>query len=81
MSALSRQSRPQKLLQSGWKEIMHSLHLAGTGVADSRADVVLLMYEVWKFITPHTITEHTAALGAPLIFLSPLVPSLFHSCC
>lgn len=41
-----------------------------------------LMYKVWKFITPHIITEHTAepaALRAPLIFLSPLVPSLFYS--
>lgn len=40
------------------------------------------MYKVWKFITPHIITEHTAeptALCAPLVFLSHLVPSLFHS--
>lgn len=40
------------------------------------------MYKVWKFITPHIITEHTAepaALCAPLISLSPLVLCLFNS--
>lgn len=38
MRALSRQSRPQKLVQSGWKEIIHGPHLAATGIADSWAD-------------------------------------------
>lgn len=35
-----------------------------------------LMYKVWKFITPHIITVHTAepaALCAPLVFLSSSV--------
>lgn len=37
--------------------------------------VTLLMHEVWKFITPHIITEHTEDPGAlyiPLAFL-PLI--------
>lgn len=38
MGALSRQSRPQKLVRSGWKQIIHGPHLAVTGIADSRAD-------------------------------------------
>lgn len=38
MEALSRQSRPQKLVRSGGKEIIHRPHLAVTGIGDSRGD-------------------------------------------
>ena len=45
--------------------------------------VTLLMHKVWKFITPHIITEHTedpGALRIPLtsVSLSFLTPSHSH---
>ncbi len=88
MQALSRQSEPQKLVWSGWKEIIGGPHLTDTGQKSltvmAMRSVKLLMHKVWKFITPHIITEHTKDPGALCISLASVfhsffTPSPFHS--
>lgn len=83
MQTLSRQSEAQKLVWSGWKEIIWGPHLTDTGqkslTVKAMRSVTLLMHKVWKFITPHIITEHTEDPGALCIFLSLLSLSLFLS--
>lgn len=53
------------------------LHLTDTGqkllTVKAMQSVTILMHKVWKFITPHIITEHTedpGALHIPLTCLS-----------
>lgn len=82
MQALSRQSEPQKLVRSGWKKIIVKPHLTDTRqkllTVQAMQSVTLLMHKVWKFITPHIITEHTEDPGALCIPLAYFPLLLFY---
>lgn len=57
-------------------------HLPNTGqkslTVKEKQSVMHLMHKVWKFITPHIITEHTKYPGALCIPLASVSLSFLH---
>ena len=76
-------SEPQKLVWSGCEEIIEGLISPETGqkslTVKAMQSVTLLMHKVWKFITPHIITEHTKDPGALRIPLASVSLPRFYT--